>query len=99
MKTITTFLMFEGKAGEAIDYYVALFDGAEVLELQRTETGTVQRSRVRLGDLELMLFDSPVPHGFTFTPAISLFVECESVDELDRLYESLPDGGSALMPV
>ena len=38
-------------------------------------------------------------HGFTFTPAMSLFVECESEAELDAAFDRLSDGGKVLMPV
>jgi predicted 3-demethylubiquinone-9 3-methyltransferase (glyoxalase superfamily) len=43
--------------------------------------------------------DSPVKHGFTFTPASSLFVECESEEEIQRLAAALAEGGAALMPL
>ena len=46
-----------------------------------------------------MCFDSPVKHAFTFTPASSLFVECESEDEIDRIAAALGDGGAVLMPL
>jgi predicted 3-demethylubiquinone-9 3-methyltransferase (glyoxalase superfamily) len=43
--------------------------------------------------------DSPDVHAFGFTPAISMFVYCDSADEVDRLYEALSTDGQALMPV
>jgi predicted 3-demethylubiquinone-9 3-methyltransferase (glyoxalase superfamily) len=45
-----------------------------------------------------MCIDSPVQHAFTMTPAISLFVDCDSREQLDGLVESLGAGGQALMP-
>jgi predicted 3-demethylubiquinone-9 3-methyltransferase (glyoxalase superfamily) len=50
-----------------------------------------------LNGKEFMAIDGAGPHAFTFTPAISLFVECESVEEIERAYRSLSDGGMALM--
>jgi predicted 3-demethylubiquinone-9 3-methyltransferase (glyoxalase superfamily) len=44
-------------------------------------------------------FDSPVHHAFTFTPSVSLFVECESEAEVGRLYDALKDGGQTLMEI
>lgn len=44
-----------------------------------------------------MAIDGAGPHPFTFTPAISLFVECESLEEIERVYRALSDGGMALM--
>ncbi len=38
-------------------------------------------------------------HGFGFTPAMSLFVECESEAELDAAFGRLSEGGNVLMPV
>lgn len=46
-----------------------------------------------------MAIDSFVKHGFTFTPATSLFVDCETADEIDRLFSSLSQGGQVLMPL
>lgn len=46
-----------------------------------------------------MATDSWVKHAFSFTPAVSLFVECESESEIDRLNAALGEGGSSLMPI
>jgi predicted 3-demethylubiquinone-9 3-methyltransferase (glyoxalase superfamily) len=46
-----------------------------------------------------MAMDSAHAHKFTFTPAISIFVECETEAELDTLYKVLSEGGEALMPL
>ena len=47
----------------------------------------------------LMCIDSPTKHGFTFTPSMSVFVNCESVAELEHAFERLADGGQVLMPL
>jgi predicted 3-demethylubiquinone-9 3-methyltransferase (glyoxalase superfamily) len=46
-----------------------------------------------------MAIDSAAAHNFTFTPAFSIFVICESESELEKLYEALNTGGEALMPL
>ncbi|MNP81219.1 3-demethylubiquinone-9 3-methyltransferase [compost metagenome] len=46
-----------------------------------------------------MCIDSYVKHGFTFTPAVSLYVNCESEAEIDRVYAALSQGGQVLMPL
>ena len=46
-----------------------------------------------------MALDSHIEHQFTFTPAISLFVECESLEELEKVHQALTDQGSELMPL
>jgi predicted 3-demethylubiquinone-9 3-methyltransferase (glyoxalase superfamily) len=46
-----------------------------------------------------MCFDSPIKHNFTFTPAVSLFGECEEESELDAAFARLAQGGQVLMPL
>ena len=102
---ITTFLMFEGEAEEAMTFYVSLFEDAEIVNITRHGAegpgpeGTVQHATFSLAGQQYMCIDSPAHHGFTFTPAISLFVQCEDEAELDRLYAALAEGGAALMPL
>ncbi|MEU6864226.1 VOC family protein [Streptomyces sp. NPDC046876] len=103
---ITTFLMFEGgRAEKAMDFYMSLFDDAEVISVTRYgpegpgEEGTVLHATFALAGQQFMCIDSAVKHEFGFTPAISLFVQCESAAELDRLYEALVEQGQALMPL
>ena len=45
-----------------------------------------------------MAMDSGLDHRFTFTPASSIFVQCESQEELDRAFTKLSDGGKVHMP-
>ncbi|MFE9118798.1 VOC family protein [Streptomyces sp. NPDC007172] len=102
---ITTFLMFEGRAEEALTFYTSLFDDGEVVAISRYgadgpgEPGTVERATFTLAGQRLMCIDSHVKHGFGFTPAMSLFVECDTEAELDRLYGALADQGTELMPL
>lgn len=102
---ITTFLMFEGQAGEAIAFYTSLFDDAGIVSMTTYgpegpgAEGSVQHAVFTLAGQTYMAIDSHVKHGFSFTPSISLWVECASVAEIDRLYGSLVEGGEALMPI
>ena len=107
MKSITTFLMFvgdqHGKAEQAVGFYTSLFKESRIVSIERYRAGergpegTVKLAVFTLNGKEFMAIDSAGPHRFTFTPAISLFVECESLDEIERVYRSLSDGGMALM--
>jgi predicted 3-demethylubiquinone-9 3-methyltransferase (glyoxalase superfamily) len=47
----------------------------------------------------MMAIDSAGPHQFTFTPAISMWIECSSSTEIERLSAALGAGGAALMPL
>ncbi|ATZ23339.1 VOC family protein [Streptomyces lavendulae] len=102
---ITTFLMFEGRAEEAMNLYTSLFEDSGIIDVVRYgpegpgEEGTVVKATFSLAGQRLMCIDSHVKHDFGFTPAVSLFVECESVAEIDRLYGALAEGGEELMPL
>lgn len=103
-RTVSTFLMFEGTAEAALQFYASLFPNAEVVaitrytEREQGKAGTIKRADFRLAGHDLIFFDSPVHHQFTFTPAVSLFVECDSEVELDRIFLELQTDGSVLMP-
>lgn len=103
--SIQPFLMFEGKAEEAMSFYVSLIPGSEIVEVTRYgaggpgKEGSVMRATFRVADQTVMCIDSPVHHAFTFTPAFSFFVECTDEEEVRRLASALGEGGSELMPL
>ncbi|MDQ4504302.1 VOC family protein [Sinomonas sp. ASV322] len=102
---ITTFLMFEGNAEEAMTFYTSLFDDAEIITVSLYgpdgpgREGTVQHASFSLAGQRYMCIDSPVAHDFTFTPSVSLFVQCQDEAEIDRLYAALAEQGTELMPL
>ena len=102
-RRVATFLMFEGAAHQAMTFYVSLFDGAKIHLVERRgpgedgPEGSVKRASFSLAGHELMCFDSPVKHAFTFTPAASLFVQCADERELEAAYAQLAEGGQVLM--
>ena len=101
---VTTFLMFAGEAEEAMKTYAEIFPNARIADIERYAAreqgpeGTVKRSLFELNGMKLMFFDSPVKHAFTFTPAISLFVDCDDEPQCTRFFEQLSAGGQVLMP-
>ena len=105
MQKITTFLMFTGQAEEAMKLYTSLFKQSEILNITRYGAnesgaeGTVQHATFSLNSQEFMCIDSSAVHAFTFTPSISLYVRCETEDEIDRVFAVLADGGQILMPL
>ena len=105
MRSVTPFLMFEGRAEEAVRLYTSLFDDGEIVSIARYgddgpgAPGTVERAVFSLDGQQIMAIDSPVKHEFGFTPATSLFVECNSDAEVDELAAKLGEGGRVLMPV
>lgn len=102
--SVTTFLMFDGQAEEAITFYVSLFRGSEVTRVEKYgpnepgREGSVRRADFVLTGHQMMCIDSPAKHAFTFTPSTSLFVECEDEAELDRAFAALSADGKVLMP-
>jgi predicted 3-demethylubiquinone-9 3-methyltransferase (glyoxalase superfamily) len=104
-KSFTTFLMFEGAAEEALNLYTGVFPDAEITHLERFgpgepgPDGTIKAAELMLGDHRLRFFDSFIQHDFTFTPSISIFVECESEAELETAYAQLSEGGTVAMPL
>lgn len=102
-KKITPFLMFvgkqHGKADEAMKFYVSLFKDSKIEQVERwgpgqpEPEGKVMHARFVLAGQQFMAMESGGPHDFTFTPAFSLFINCESQDEVDELWEKLSEGG------
>jgi predicted 3-demethylubiquinone-9 3-methyltransferase (glyoxalase superfamily) len=96
--------MFEGKAEEAMTFYVSLFKGSQVTRIEKYgpggpgAEGSVKKAEFTLAGHHMACIDSPMKHAFTFTPSTSLFVECEDEAELDRAFAALSEGGSVLMP-
>lgn len=109
MKDILAFLMFSGKqhgkAKEAIDFYVSLFPRSSIESIdyygagESGPEGTVRSAVFTLKGRRFMAIDSAMQHSFNFTPSISLFVECDTEDEINRLYAALSESGEELMPL
>jgi predicted 3-demethylubiquinone-9 3-methyltransferase (glyoxalase superfamily) len=109
VRDLVPFLMFcgeqHGKAEEAIRWYCSLFTESRVRRMdhygpgENEPEGTVRTAWFELGGKPIMAIDSSGPHQFTFTPAISLWVECDSLEEIERVSVALADGGNALMPL
>ena len=89
--------MFTGRAEEAMNLYVSLFPDGAITSLQRNEGGQVQVATFTLAGQELTCIDSPPVHAFTFTPSMSLSVQCDDEAQLDRLFAELSKDGQVLM--
>lgn len=102
---IHPFLMFDGTAEEAMNTYISIFDSSEIINITRYganeagNEGSVLHATFSIKGQEFMTSDSNVQHAFTFTPSISLFVTCDSEEEIDQAFEKLSQGGEILMPL
>ncbi|RUO74916.1 VOC family protein [Pseudidiomarina sediminum] len=109
MKQLVTSLMFvgeqAGKANEAVHFYTSTFKDSEIIHIEYYQKGehepegAVKNARFTLNGHTLMALDSHLSHKFSFTPASSLYIECDSEDELRELHSALAEQGSELMPV
>ena len=98
MQKITPFLWFDGKAEEAANFYVSIFKNAKILSVSRygdagpAPTGTVMTVAFELdGQKFVALNGGP---QFTFSPATSFVVNCETQAEVDEFWAKLSDGGT-----
>jgi len=97
MKDIVPCLWFDGRAKEAVDFYAATFKHTKVGHVAHYGDGApMPKGSVLTIELEingqrfLALNGPPV---FTFTPALSLIVNCETQEEVDHFWEKLSEGG------
>lgn len=97
--------MFDGTAEEAMNFYVSLIPNSRVLtadyygEEDAAIAGKLRQGSFELAGQAFICIDTPIKHDFTFTPSISIFVDCESEAELERLFSKLGEGGEVLMPL
>lgn len=94
---ITPFLWFNGNIKEALDFYTGIFKQTKIIHVQHYgdgwpgSEGKIMTATVELeGQLFMAIDGGP---QFTFSPAISFFVNCTDQEEVDFLWEKLSDGG------
>lgn len=98
MQKITPFLWFNNQAEEAMNFYTSIFKNSKAGEITRyadggpAPKGAVMSASFQIEGQELIAFNGG-PH-FSFTPAISLFVDCKTQEEVDELWEKLSEGGA-----
>lgn len=102
---VETFLMFDGKAEEAMTFYISLFPGSKILDVKYYGSngsgpeGTVELARFSICGHTYLCMDTPVKHNFTFTPSVSMYVNCESEEEIETLFKTLSKDGTLFMPL
>lgn len=98
MQKITPFLWFNNNAEEAVMLYTSIFKNSKVHHIGRYgkggpgPEGMLMSATFELeGQQFIALNGGP---GFPFTPAISLFVDCKTQEEVDELWDRLSEGGT-----
>ena len=103
-ENVAPFLLFvndqqHGKAEEAIDFYTSLFQHSSVVGKtyyavgQGGEEGTIKHGIFKLDGLAFKTTDSSMPYAFAFNPAFSLFVNCQTQEEVDHFWNGFLDNG------
>ncbi len=98
MKKITPFLWFDTQAEEAMNFYTSVFKNSKVVGVSRYgdagpgPKGSVMTATFELNGQEFTALNGG-PVDFGFTEAISFYVDCESQQEVDYLWERLTEGG------
>ncbi|KAB2334307.1 VOC family protein [Bacillus mesophilum] len=106
MKNVTPFLMFQkGDAEEAMNFYTSIIEDSQITSIVRYGAGedgpegTVYQATFNLKGQEFMCIDSYIKHTFEFTPSFSIYINCDTEEELDDLYGKLVENGQELMPI
>lgn len=100
MQKITPFLWFDGKAEEAMNFYTSIFKNSKIGSISHYgeegpgPKGTVMSATFQLEGREFIALNGGPQ--FTFSPAISFFVNCETQEEVDELWEKLSEGGEKI---
>ena len=98
MQKIVPFLWFNDNAEEAVNFYVSVFKNSKVVSVSRYgDAGPGKKGAVMSVTFQLEGQPFYALNGgpqFTFTPAISLFVNCDTQQEVDALWKTLTAGGS-----
>lgn len=103
MNKIYPCLWFDQQAEEAAEYYVSLFNDSGInnkayyVDDVHREKGSLLTVDLTLAGQRFMTLNGGPE--FSFTPAVSFFVDCETKEEVERLWEAFMDGGQALMPL
>jgi predicted 3-demethylubiquinone-9 3-methyltransferase (glyoxalase superfamily) len=90
MQKITTFLWFDNNAEEAMNFYNSIFKNSKINSIMRSGEA-VMSGTFQLDGQQFMALNGG-PH-FKFNEAVSLFVNCETQQEVDEMWEKLSEGG------
>jgi len=98
MQKITPFLWFDGNAEEAMDFYHSVFKNSKIVYKNYYPEGMPMAGKLMTGTISIEGQDFHVLNGgpqFTFTEAVSFFVNCETQEEVDYLWDRLTENGGA----
>ncbi|MEV4566372.1 VOC family protein [Nonomuraea sp. NPDC049419] len=91
MQKITTFLWFNDQAEQAATFYTSLFAGSRIVEVRRGPGGGVMVVTFELAGQRYMALNGGPQ--YTLNEAVSLYVDCETQEEIDELWATFMEGG------
>ena len=109
--TTTTFLTFVGdncgNAEEAINFYISIFPNSEIKNITKYSQGEpggapelVKQAVFTLNGVKYLASENNYKHAWTFSPGVSILVECDSEEETQTFFDKLSsDGGLVMVPL
>jgi predicted 3-demethylubiquinone-9 3-methyltransferase (glyoxalase superfamily) len=92
MQKITPFLWYNGQVQEAATFYTSVFPNAKVLSTSPGPGGSLMSATLEIEGQQLIIFNGGPT--YKLSPAASLYVNCETQEEVDRLWAKLTEGGA-----
>jgi predicted 3-demethylubiquinone-9 3-methyltransferase (glyoxalase superfamily) len=92
MQKMTPFLWYDGNVAEAMELYRSVFPGSKVLSTMPGPNGSLMSATFELDGQRFIAFDGG--SHLKLTPAVSMYVNCETQAEVDELWAKLTDGGA-----
>lgn len=92
MRKLTPFLWFDGDVAEVVKFYRSVFPGSKVLDPMPGPNGTLMGATFELDGQRFIAFNGGPQ--LKLTPAVSIYVNCETQREVDELWAKLTDGGA-----
>jgi predicted 3-demethylubiquinone-9 3-methyltransferase (glyoxalase superfamily) len=91
---ISPFLWFNDQAYDAALYYTSIFKNSKITSIMKGPEDKILGVNFTLNGTEIKTFNGGPT--YTLTPAISLFVECETQEEIDMYWDKLLEGGTPM---
>lgn len=112
MKTINTYLTFNGNCEEAFNFYKSIFGGdfgfvgrfsnmPEKYKVKEEDANRIMHISLPMGDTVLMGSDSLDSNDAALVQGtnFSISVAAESTKEADKVFQALAEGGKVIMPM
>ena len=100
MGKLTPFLWFDGRAEEAANSYVSIFENARIINVSRyPENSPGPAGSVMTVEFELDGQGFVALNGgpqYAFTPAVSFSIDCKDQAEVDHFWDRLCAGGTPI---